>query len=575
MTQQTTIGSADNLPQLPGYETLEVIGKGGFGRVYKVRDVRMKRIAAAKSLLHSEVSLGALFAEFKSRFEREVVITANLTHPNIVTAYTTLTDSEGNFYLVLEYVPGGTLAQLMQERQTLPLDLAIQIAVDICDALDVVWKDGIVHRDIKPNNIFLVKDNKGNFEKAKLADFGVAMTSRETRATTSPTQRGAHPGTPLYMSPEQAEGRPFLDVRSDLYSLGLVLYEMVHGKAYRTSTTPWADVSSPIDSVLKKLLRDNPAERYATPIELKRDLLLIRSGKALPTDIAPGTRKQQSVVRTLLMFGAPIALAICLTIAAIAALTSNGLLKFNTGATSTGIANLAQSPLTTTDPVSTQAVTPEATKPRTLEPTVPSTFTPTATQQPSKTFTATYTPTASNTAIPTEQVTPTDTSIPTAAPSFPLPFIDNFTGGLKSDWKVISGDPIITNGRLGTATEEVTLELGDDSLCDYALEFDYFGYPDDVIFAFARDFRYVMHYSGAGYEQWQVFRNNKWSRIAEGPGVGEKGHMQIMKIGSTYSLSINGKAYFDVTYGNPVCNPLQLTISDDDDFLDNLSISKP
>jgi serine/threonine protein kinase len=147
-----------------------------------------------------------------------------------------LSDVLGDFYLVLEFVSGGSLSQLLRERSSLPLDLAIQVTADLCDALEAVWKEGIVHRDIKPNNIFLAKDESGGVVKAKLAYFGVALTSRETRATSSPTQRGAHPGTPRYMWLERAKGRPFLDVRSDLYAIGLVLYEMVDGKVYRSST---------------------------------------------------------------------------------------------------------------------------------------------------------------------------------------------------------------------------------------------------------------------------------------------------------------------------------------------------
>ena len=282
MSSRLPTNTPPALPTLPDYEVLDIIGKGGFGRVYRLRDLRMKRVVAAKSLLHSEDTLGSIFAEVKARFEREVEITANLNHPNTVTAYTTLTDSGDNFYLVLEYVSGGTLLQLLHERGSLPLDLALRITIDLCDALEIVWKQATVHRDIKPNNIFLVKGQTDEVERAKLGDFGAAMTRRETTAATSPTQMGRHPGTPLYMSPEQEFGKPFLDVRSDLYSLGLVLYEMLYGHPYKTSTMPWANASSPADPVLKRLLKENPFERYASPGELKRDLLLVRVGQPVP-----------------------------------------------------------------------------------------------------------------------------------------------------------------------------------------------------------------------------------------------------------------------------------------------------
>ncbi len=449
--------TAEPFPDIQGYKVIEVLGKGGFGKVYKVGDLKLKRLVAAKSLRHSEVSLGSVFAEIKARFEREVVITASLNHPNIVTAYTTATDSENNFYLIMEFVPGGSLREYLDQRPTPALDLALKITADVCDALEVTQKQAIVHRDIKPHNIFLVKDERGDIVGAKLADFGVAMTKSETSATSSPTQRGAHPGTPLYMSPEQEFGKPFLDVRSDLFSLGLVLYEMVYGRAFKTTPDPWSDSSSPIDSVIKRLLKENLSERYATPMELKRDLMLIRGGKSISSADLPAVARQQpssiaSSTRTMRTTGgtAPLrrpssqAQRRSSSIANILLIGGGALLLISTVMACVGVYVFRDSIFTSANGITslTRATNvPQASVPQNTQGAIVSTTAPNAA--------ATSAP-ASQPSLVSPQATATFTQVPqpTPSPTFSvkLPFSDSFNSGARQEWGKERGTWIMSGG---------------------------------------------------------------------------------------------------------------------------------
>src|SRR5262245_24012557 len=191
--------------RLGPYEILAPIGAGGMGQVWKARDTRLDRIVAIK--ISEE--------KFSDRFEREARAVAALNHPHICTLF-----DVGPNYLVMEYIDGRPL------EGPLPRDQALKYGGQICDALDAAHKKGIIHRDLKPANILLTKSG------VKLLDFGLAQMSTETvdGAPTAPvTQAGMVMGTLQYMSPEQIDGRK-ADARSDIYSLGLVLYEMLTGK---------------------------------------------------------------------------------------------------------------------------------------------------------------------------------------------------------------------------------------------------------------------------------------------------------------------------------------------------------
>jgi tRNA A-37 threonylcarbamoyl transferase component Bud32 len=259
------------------FEIIAEIGEGGFGKTYLGHDSGMDRQVAIKELLHEAAEVSPEdYEDYKRRFRKEAQIVSKFSHPNVVTAYSLETDAQGDLYLVLEYVDGGSLKNLISQD---PLDVkrAIQIALDICDAVDVIWKYDIVHRDIKPSNILLTKDGT-----AKLTDFGVAQLGHETRRT---QEARSHPGTPAYKSPEQASSTGYLDQRSDLYAVGLVLYEMVTAKLYLRNRVPPHRVNRKVprslSAVIMKALQENPADRYQSSQEMRAALEAVLKGGQL------------------------------------------------------------------------------------------------------------------------------------------------------------------------------------------------------------------------------------------------------------------------------------------------------
>jgi eukaryotic-like serine/threonine-protein kinase len=201
--------------KLGPYEILAPIGAGGMGDVYKARDTRLDRVVAIK------VSK----TEFSERFEREARAVAALNHPHICQLY-----DVGPNYLVMEYIEGTPL------KGPLPLDQTLKYAAQICDALDAAHRKNITHRDLKPANILVTKAG------VKLLDFGLAkvgpaVRTDEATMTMALTGKGQILGTLLYMSPEQVNGQE-ADARSDIFSFGLVLYEMMTGKRAFEGSTP-------------------------------------------------------------------------------------------------------------------------------------------------------------------------------------------------------------------------------------------------------------------------------------------------------------------------------------------------
>jgi len=245
LLEQTESGLLDHPLQLGPYRIEGVIGAGGMGTVYKARDTRLDRIVAVK------VSA----ARFNARFEREAHAVAALNHPHICTLY-----DVGPNYLVMEYIKGEPLRGPMPVAQALPL------AIQMADALDAAHREGIVHRDLKPGNVLVTKAGVKvlDFGLAKMAD--PASSEEEATRTVRPqTEEGTIVGTTAYMSPEQAEGKP-VDARSDIFSFGAVLYEMVTGRrAFRGDTKL---------SVLSAILKDEPqpasSVRKDVPHELER-----------------------------------------------------------------------------------------------------------------------------------------------------------------------------------------------------------------------------------------------------------------------------------------------------------------
>ncbi|MDR3699163.1 MAG: protein kinase [Candidatus Sulfopaludibacter sp.] len=252
--------------RLGPYEILDVLGQGGMGTVYRARDTRMDRTVAIK------VSA----TQFSGRFEREVRAVAALNHPHICTLY-----DVGPNYLVMEYVEGKAL------HGPLPVDRAIRLASQLLDALDAAHRKGIVHRDLKPANILVTKSG------VKVLDFGLAkMESAVAADAGTVTRKGDIIGTLHYMSPEQAEGRE-TDTRSDLYSFGLVFYEMLTGQ--RASASILEEAGPPgLQRVLRRCLAKDPADRWQSAADLK--VALEWSGEAAPA--TPSSRRKTSDIWT-------------------------------------------------------------------------------------------------------------------------------------------------------------------------------------------------------------------------------------------------------------------------------------
>jgi serine/threonine protein kinase len=220
------------MPLSPGvrlgpYEILDAIGAGGMGEVYRARDTRLERTVAIK-ILPAHLSCDPIR---KQRFEREARTISSLNHPHICVLYD-VGQQDGMDYLVMECVEGETLAKRL-EKAPLPLDHVLKYGTQIADALDKAHRSGIIHRDLKPGNIMLTPTG------AKLLDFGLAKSaasvvsevtlSAAATQTTPVTERGSIVGTFQYMSPEQVEGTE-VDARSDIFSFGAVLYEMLSGQ---------------------------------------------------------------------------------------------------------------------------------------------------------------------------------------------------------------------------------------------------------------------------------------------------------------------------------------------------------
>jgi serine/threonine protein kinase len=202
------------------------LGVGGMGAVYRAEHVLMKKPVAVK-VLHREMTV---VEEVVKRFEREAIAAGRIDHPHVTVATDFGKLEDGAFYLVLEYVPGRSLTDLLAESGALPTARALFIARQVAEGLGAAHAAGIVHRDLKPDNIMLI-ERGGTKDFVKVLDFGIAKVSAEGEGPSSQlTRLGSVFGTPAYMSPEQASGQP-VDQRADLYALGLVLYEMIAGHA--------------------------------------------------------------------------------------------------------------------------------------------------------------------------------------------------------------------------------------------------------------------------------------------------------------------------------------------------------
>jgi len=272
------------------YEILEELGHGAMGAVYKARDPMMDRTVAVKTVLASALA-GPAAEEYRERFLREARAAGRFSHPGIVTVHD-VGEYEGTPYLVMEYITGRTLAQELEAGNRFDFDRIYEIGREIAEALGYAHAHGVIHRDIKPANIMMAVPPRGGVARAKVTDFGVAkLTAAQVTVT------GQLLGTPSFMPPEQFTGVP-LDGRSDLFSLGVILYWMATGdkpftgdtitavsyKIVHTDIVPPRKINPAIpaafEQVILKLLQKDPSMRYATGEALAEDLTALREGRA-------------------------------------------------------------------------------------------------------------------------------------------------------------------------------------------------------------------------------------------------------------------------------------------------------
>ena len=287
--------AAEEIARLfPQLEILGCLGRGGMGAVYQARQPRLDRMVALKILLPGP-GVTAQDPAVAERFAREARALARLNHPNIVTVYD-FGEAGGFLYLLMEYVDGTNLRQMLRGGKLAP-EAALAIVPRVCEALQYAHDQGVVHRDIKPENILV--DQAG---RVKIADFGIAKLLRRQPGEDTLTREHHVIGTPHYMAPEQVEHPLAVDHRADIYSLGVVFYEMLTGELPLGKFAPPSrkvKVDVRLDEVVLHAMEKEPARRYQHASEVKTDIEGLSRAAALPAAAEPARKRR----RVLLVYG--------------------------------------------------------------------------------------------------------------------------------------------------------------------------------------------------------------------------------------------------------------------------------
>jgi serine/threonine-protein kinase len=268
------------------YEILGTLGKGGMGVVYRARDTKLDETVAVKVLRPEVLRDDPTLLE---RFKQEIKLARKITHRNVLRTHD-FGDADGTPYISMEYLEGVTLKDLIISKGALPAGVGLRICKQMCQGLDAAHRQGVIHRDIKPQNMLILPETG----ELKIMDFGIARVSEVKGGASGLTTAGTVMGTPDYMPPEQAQGNP-TDFRSDIYSLGVVLFEVFTGKLPFTGDTPMAvvlahiqkpapqprrmspHVPEDLQAIILRCMEKDPANRYEKVGDILKELTALSS----------------------------------------------------------------------------------------------------------------------------------------------------------------------------------------------------------------------------------------------------------------------------------------------------------
>jgi serine/threonine protein kinase len=310
----TDVENRTQIAQIPAfgdrYESIELIGKGGMGAVYKVTDKSSGQIIALK-ILRPELASDKAAVK---RFEQEVNATIELKHPNLVNVHYLSQTTDGIPFLAMNYIKGEGLDEVIKFDRFMPTERALNIFAQTAAALAHAHSKNIIHRDMKPSNI-LISQNSDGREHINIVDFGIAKVLAPNIQQTQLTQTGELFGSPLYMSPEQCSGS-LVDLRSDIYSFGCVMYEVVCGKppfleenpfqvmlkqvqeepVPLHSVNPSVSIHKDLEYVVMRCLQKEPGDRYQTVNALIEDLKQMQARKRIKRKIQKNSRKTKRLI---------------------------------------------------------------------------------------------------------------------------------------------------------------------------------------------------------------------------------------------------------------------------------------